>query len=140
MDKPALTDVIAPDGSGDFQVAFTVGNFSGTTAELIDIWVQVCDTCSFGAEPAGFEKPSGLDDRVRHRMIGSLNPGVSFEKMELLIKYPEPRGQYFQVAFRSSCKTCGGKVSTNQVATIFTGRLLKQPIPPVSLIPKPASQ
>ena len=88
------------------------------TAESIDIWIVLCDKCSFAKEPVGFEKPAGADDRMRHRVIGPLNPGVSFEKITLSVKSASTDG-FFQMGFHYSCKTCGGKILPDQIATIY---------------------
>jgi len=117
IDKPALYKTVAPDQDGNYAVNWTFANSSESTADSIDVWIRVCDKCSFVKEPPGFEKTAGSDERVRHRMFGSINPGVSFEKMNLLVKSEATDG-YFQVAFRYSCKTCGGKIGPDQVATI----------------------
>ena len=116
LDSPALQAFLQPDEAGNFIVDFTVGNSGPNTAKNVDIWVQVCDVCSFAKEPNGFEHPAGTDGHIRHRRIGDLNPGVNFEKMTILVK--TPRIPSFQVAFRSTCETCGGKMSKNQLAVI----------------------
>lgn len=112
---PVLIQTVKPGKDGSFPVSFTVTNAGTTTAKSIDIWIQVCDVCSFAKGPAGFELPNGTDPHVRHRRIGDLNPGVSFEKMTAFVKAPllPPR---FAVAFRYSCEDCGGKTSANQIA------------------------
>ena len=124
-EDPVLSKTIQPDGDGAFPVEFTVVNVSESMADTIDIWVDVCSLCSFAKEPKGFEQPAGADDHTRHRLIGSMNPGVSWEKMTVLVKSSVPNP--FQVALRYSCKNCGGRIATNQVATITQGTPAKQP-------------
>jgi len=121
-DKPVLSKTVQPDDDGSFPVEFTFTNASESTADSIDIWVEVCGLCTFAKEPVGFEHPAGASDQTRHRVIGTLNPGVSFEKETILVKSSVPNP--FQIAFRYSCKTCGGKVSQNQFVIITQGRLL----------------
>jgi hypothetical protein len=127
VDNPVLSKTVDPDKDGAFPVEFALINGSESTADTIDIWVEVCDLCSFVKEPVGFEHPAGGDDHIRHRMIGSLNPGVTFEKITILVKSSAPNP--FQIAFRYSCKTCGGKMSPTQFAVITQGPSLipKQP-------------
>jgi hypothetical protein len=114
---PLLARASEPDTDGNYAVDFGFVDSSESTADSIDIWVQVCDGCSFAKEPPGFEKPAGMNEHVRHRMIGSLNPGVSFEKETISVKAPSDAAS-FAVEFRYSCKRCGGKIGANQVATI----------------------
>jgi len=85
---PLLVKTVQQDASGYFPVDFSFINVSETNAEAIDFWVQVCELCSFVADPAGFDNPSGSDVHVRHRSIQQLNPGVSFEKSTVLVKAP----------------------------------------------------
>jgi hypothetical protein len=120
-EKPSLSTTANPDSDGNFPVDFTFVDSSETAAEGIDVWVEICRTCTFVKEPSGFEHPAGSDEHTRHRMFGSLNPGVSFEKIAILVK-SEATGGFFQLGFRYSCKTCGGKVYPNQVATIIQGK------------------
>ena len=128
IENPVLTETVQPDTNGDFPVDFGIMNGSPSTAEAIDFWIAICDQCSFAKEPVGFEKASGADDHIRHKTIESLNPGVSFEKTTILVK-SLATGGFFQIAFRYSCKTCGGKMSQTQVATIWEGSSLSPSMP-----------
>jgi hypothetical protein len=119
-DQPTLTQTISPDKDGNIPVEFSIVNVSESTADTIDIWIGLCDKCAFAKEPSGFEKPSGSDERIRHRVLGSLNPGVSFEKMTILVK-SSATGGFFQVELSYSCKNCGGKVVGPQIATVLLG-------------------
>jgi hypothetical protein len=121
LSAPTLTKTIDPDGEGNYPVDLLVSNQSESTADAVDIWIEVCTDCSFAKEPPGFEKPSGIDEHVRHKVIGSLNPGVSFEKIAIFVKVRPTVQRGFAVALRYSCKTCGGKVTPNQSVAIFRG-------------------
>jgi hypothetical protein len=131
IDRPVRTRFLQPDADGNFPVEFSFVDVSTTSAKAIDIWVQLCDACSFAKEPAGFEHPAGGLDQVRHRHIGDLNSGIAFEKITLSVKAPRSPG--FQVGFRYTCENCGGKVSENQVVTITEG--IVGPIFPVKNTP-----
>ena len=122
LEKPVLSKTIQPDSDGNFPVEISFFNGSESAADSIDFWIQLCEKCSYAKEPPGFEKVSGADDRVRHRMIGSLNSGVSFEKTSVLVKSLATDG-FFQIGFHYACKTCGGKVLPNQIVTIWQGPL-----------------
>jgi hypothetical protein len=131
IDKPVRTRFLQPDADGNFPVEFSFFDVSTTSAKSIDIWVQLCDACSFAKESPGFEHPAGGLDQVRHRHIGDLNSGIAFEKVTLSVKAPRSPG--FQVGFRYTCENCGGKVSENQVVTITEG--IVGPIFPVKITP-----
>ncbi len=135
IEGPSLWKGVYPDSDGNFPIEFTFINASEATADSIDVWIQVCSRCTFVKEPAGFERPAGVDETIRHRTFGSLNPGVNFEKISILVKYPYTGS--FQVAFRYTCKNCGGKVSSNQTATIMP--LGFHAVPPPMRIPSSKS-
>ena len=130
--QPLKTQYLQPDADGNFPVEFSFGDVSTASAKAIDIWVQICDSCSFAKEPQGFEHPAGGSDLVRHRHIGDLNSGISWEKTTLSVKAPRSPG--FQVGFRYTCENCGGKLSENQIVTITEGIVgpifQVKPVPP----------
>jgi hypothetical protein len=132
LEKPLTLQYVPPDSDGNFPVDFTFGNSSQSSAKSIDIWIQLCELCSFAKEPDGFEHPAGVSDQIRHRRMGDLNSGMTVEKMTILIK--APRSQNFQIAFRYACENCGGKVSANQVASITEG--IVGPEFPVNVTPQ----
>ncbi len=119
VDKPVLSKTIQPDSDGNFPVEWAFINASESTADQIDVWIQVCDKCSFAKEPEGFEKIPGADEHVRHRLIQSINGSVAFEKVTILVKCS--LSNPFQIGFKYACKTCGGKVQPIQFATIIQG-------------------
>jgi hypothetical protein len=115
---PLTTFALRPDKDGVFSVDFNFANIAHVAASKIDFWVYVCDTCVFGKEPSGFDKPSGLDEHARHRLIpGFINAGAFFEKQTIAIKTTMPV-PWFDLAFRYSCESCGG-VSEGQTVRIL---------------------
>lgn len=113
---PFLSTSVSPDKDGNFPVDVTFTNTSSVTAEEVDIWLEICGACSFAAEPAGFDRPNGVIEQMRHRVIHVLNPGASMEKISLLVKSAVPitPTYSFEVAFTYSCKTCGKKPLTQK--------------------------
>lgn len=106
-DFPLEEDAISPDANGNYQVRFAIRNESSVVAQGIEIWVRVCDLCTFGTEPKEFESFKGMDVRERHRSIPALNPGVTLiEGNEFSVKIP-PQLTRFSMMFRSTCNTCG---------------------------------
>jgi hypothetical protein len=109
---PLETEVIQQQDDGTVSVDYYFKNVSGTATDTIDIWIHLCDKCSFAKEPEGFEKPAGIDERSRHRSLGSLNPGVAFQRSTVVFKL-EPAILSQQgisrvgLSFSYSCKNCG---------------------------------
>ena len=104
---PVMAKYITPDADGIYTAEFTTTNISDTTASMVDIWVQVCEQCSYAVEPAGFDKPQGIPEQNRHRTFQILNPGVSFEKMTIKFKIVGGPFAFTEVQFHYSCSTCG---------------------------------
>jgi hypothetical protein len=115
-DHPVLLKAVHPDKDGNFPIEFSFINASESTADQIDVWVDLCNSCSFVKDPDGFEHPTGIDDHVRHRSFGSLNPDVVFQKITMIVKAPVSSS--FQVGFRYTCKNCARKIGDRQIATI----------------------
>lgn len=114
---PILTRSMSQDKDGNFSVDMFFTNISGTSAEALDVWIGVCQSCSFAAEPPGFDKPRGSDEHMRHKIIGLLNPGTSFEKTTIVVKLSQPV-PFFELALRYSCKACGKQPDT-QILKVF---------------------
>ena len=109
-DLPILNEYAHPDSDSVISVDFTVTNISDTAANSVDMWIYICDQCTFATEPAGFDRPTGMPDVARHRLFPTLNPGVSLEKMTVKIKLPAfPFNQSLnsEIALKYSCATCG---------------------------------
>jgi hypothetical protein len=58
---PILTRSISQDKDGNVSVDVSFTNTSGTAADTVEMWIDVCRRCSFAAEPANFSKPNGAD-------------------------------------------------------------------------------
>jgi len=114
---PVLDRTVNRDQNGNVPVDVSFMNISGTAAEGVDVWLYVCDLCAFASEPSGFDRPQGLNEHARHRIIALLNPGAAFEKMTIVVKFPEQL-MSFDIGFRYSCKACG-KISDIQTAKVF---------------------
>jgi hypothetical protein len=115
-----LNLTIQPNSDGNYSVDFTIINSGQSAAETVDVWIQVCRACSFVKQPDGFAKTAGSDDTITHMQFNLLNPGVNISKQTMLVKSLSTDG-FFQIAFHYSCKTCGGKISANQIATVVMG-------------------
>jgi hypothetical protein len=119
---PLVANTVTPDLEGVLSVDFTVTNISDTAATQVDLWVVLCDQCLFAKEPEGFDRPKGTNERIRHKLLVLLNPGVSLEKTTLDVK---TTGFYSLVllAFKYSCTTCGNSPPA-QTLKVFTNQAL----------------
>ena len=115
---PLLLVDSVPDDAGILHVDFTFRNISMTAAKAIDIWVELCVDCAYNKEPDGFDRPSGLDERTRHRFVQQINPGVSFAKTAVEVKSTKAFDNY-QFGFRYSCETCGNSTAKQRLVTVY---------------------
>ena len=74
---PLTHQNLQANADGTVRVQFVVKNTSFVQAEQVEIWVTLCQLCSFAKEPDGFDKPPGIDPLERHRVIPAINPGVA---------------------------------------------------------------
>jgi len=125
VDNPFLTQTVQPDQEGTVSIDFLGVNRSDVPAKSLELWVQICDSCSFVKEPDRFEKMKGNLETIRHRSWGLLNPGTATDVMTIKVK-PPTKGSPFQIGFTYSCETCG-KLKAKQLATITQQTILSGP-------------
>ncbi len=106
LPEPIQSTTVSQASDGSYPLIFAVRNTSAVQAEGVDVWVHICDQCSFAGEPAGFEHPKGSNEHQRHKFVGSINPGAAFDVSEVKINAPSSAVQ-IHVGFYSSCKNCG---------------------------------
>lgn len=103
---PALIRTFHPDKETNIvDLDLTFRNVSKVTAKDVEIWLQVCDDCSYSKEMPGFEKLSGSADQIRHRRIGDIHGGVFFEKISASV-IVKPTFSSFVVSFAYGCDNC----------------------------------
>jgi hypothetical protein len=115
--SPNMVTSVVADKDGTAAVSFAVRNSSGTAASNADIWVAICKTCEFVGEPDGFDKPAGLPDTARHRMIQLLNPSTILAKTVVHVKNSTIDAAGFAMQFRYACAGCAQE--GNQVASVY---------------------
>jgi hypothetical protein len=99
-----IKEVTAPIVNGIVIVEFTAKSTGDLQAKKGQIWIQICDQCSFAEEPEGSEGVHN-DPIVRRKRFDSIAPGVYFDKTTLKIM-PPAEGEYFTIAFKYSCEQC----------------------------------
>jgi hypothetical protein len=107
ISPPTTLQSIRPDADGVYTVTFAVTNISDTPANAGEMWVYICDQCTWAAEPDGFDKPPGLVEKARHKAFPLLNPGVSLSDLTIKFKITGGPFAYSDVYFNYSCSTCG---------------------------------
>lgn len=116
--SPLLVQAVQPDKDGVFSVDVFATNISETVAAKVgDIWVIICDVCSFADEPQGFDRPAGTVETARHMMFGQLNPGVTLAKFTIRVKAPSGAPS-FVIGCKYSCETCGKMEANPQILQI----------------------
>lgn len=119
--SPNLVTSLSPDKDGIFTINMTFKNAAiSSAADNMDVWIEICKICQFAGEPDGFDKPSGISEQVRHRVLNVLNPGIAVEKTPIKIKltYEIP---FFQIGFTYACAGCKAK-DEKQIATVYVAK------------------
>jgi hypothetical protein len=76
---------VRADSDGDFPVEFSVRDVADVAADESDVWIRICDRCSFAKMPEGFDEVPGEGEHERHLHLALLNPGAAV-KMRANIK------------------------------------------------------
>jgi hypothetical protein len=76
------------------------------SANQLEVWIEICGACEFVSIPEGFDKLTGMDNRMRHRLFGNLNPGVFMPKIVATFKV---NGDFSSIhtAMIYTCANCG---------------------------------
>ena len=120
-DFPLLVTSKTPDSDGTFTIDFLARNTSNVIAENVELWVVLCDACSFVKEPQGFDRADGSPANVRHRQWGPLNAGVNIGKMTIQMK-PNGKFSYMGLTFAYACKLCSAPETNKQDVKIVISK------------------
>jgi hypothetical protein len=121
---PVLVKSLHPDlVSGTVDAEFTFRNTSKVTARNLEVWVKICDECSYAKEMAGFDKVSGSPEQDRHRSVGDVHPGVFFEKTAVTLAI-KPVFTSIMIGFAYSCDNCGS-VSVDGSMQLLTALIMR---------------
>ena len=124
-------DALFPDEDSVVSFDFYVKNTSHAYITAGEFWIYICEDCRFVSEPEGMDKPTGMDETTRHRMFGSLNPGVSIPPIRIQFKILKKYANA-EIAMIYSCSSCG-KVSDPQKITLPIRSIH---LPQIQLVPK----
>ena len=105
-DFPLTSERIKPDKDGSYQIQFIIINASSVKAEGVEMWVTICNPCSYTKEPEGFDRPNGIDEHVRHKHLRDLPPGAAvFDNIINVNTNHAPIGP-IAIHFTSTCDNC----------------------------------
>lgn len=111
---PVRSHTVSANSDGVFPVELAFRNIADNVAATnADIWISVCDACSFASEPPGFDRPGGTSETVRHRMIQLLNPQTTMEKATIMVRAKRLAPE-FVVGFKYACQTCSKESTKDQ--------------------------
>lgn len=119
-DSADLANSLTPDKDGVFTVDVTFRDVANTAAASnMDVWLDICSKCRYVSEPAGFDKPAGIDEHVRHLLIPLLNPGITFQKTSIRLRLEDDvrNAPYFDIGFTYACQGCAK--DAHQIARIY---------------------
>ena len=92
--------------NGIVEVTFSVKNDSDIPAKHGNIWLYICEGCSFAEEPKNLEIIKSInEDRIRRKSFDLINPGESLEPITVKI-FPPIGFNPFLIAFAYACETC----------------------------------
>jgi hypothetical protein len=115
---PVRTLSIPSSADGSFQIRFTFRNISETAGSNIDVWIGICDQCSFVSEPTDYDRPTGTIAAMRHRMIQLMNPNTTMAVSTILVRTNKLLST-FPIAFKYACQACGKDNNNWQTLTII---------------------
>jgi hypothetical protein len=116
--QPSETAFSSVNPNGSYTFSFVVRNISSVQAEAAEVWIHLCQICTFAAEPVRSDKPTGMDENSRHIAIGDLNAGVSFQKTDISFRVAS-RVPSVGVAFTWACKNCGSLKTTKDFTVVL---------------------
>lgn len=99
-----VDSVSTPLVRGVVTVNLTAKNTSTVQADNGQIWIQLCDSCRFAAEPEGTTAVPG-DQIVRRKRFDSLHAGGFFDSTTLKIIPPDGVSS-FTIALKYACERC----------------------------------
>jgi hypothetical protein len=99
---------------------FLIVNKSTVTAKRTEVWVVICDGCTFTTVPDGFDQIAGNNEQTRHRLYGDFNPGVGLPKITAVVKLGQSTYSWFGVGLKYSCDNCGGIHNSGNLMVTIT--------------------
>jgi hypothetical protein len=118
---PLLVLAQSPNSDNVFSIDFLARNTSNAPAENAELWIEVCQECSFNKEPTNFERAPGAPETERHRQWALLNAGVATGTMTIEVKL-KGNFQRFPITFAYACKGCDAPSKNRTDATILVSK------------------
>jgi hypothetical protein len=98
---------LSRNDDGSITVPFSIMNISpNNAAEQVELWIEICSKCTFISDPDRFRRLEGMSANMRYRRLGTINAGLTMERMTAAIEVPQ-NTRRFAVRFRHSCTNCG---------------------------------
>ena len=81
---PSTIQPVHAEADGSFVIEFTLGNnISNVSADNGEMWIKLCNECSYVEEPEGFTQLKGMDRLMRYKRFDYIRPGIWFERMAI---------------------------------------------------------
>ncbi len=113
---------LVPDKDGVFTVKFWILNDTGVTAHLVDVWIDLCESCEFiGEDGAPWQRPAGMSNLVRYCRLDLLNQHAATSVMSIRLRIKDDRFTRFSVGMRYSCELCV-ESPKEQIESILTAK------------------
>ncbi|HZW95771.1 MAG TPA: hypothetical protein VFF64_22680 [Candidatus Eremiobacteraceae bacterium] len=103
-DEKLRDEISLPAVNGVVTVTVSAKNIGTAQADNGQIWIQLCDDCTFAEEPEGSTAPKD-DPTVRRKHFDILHMGSYFEGTTLKIA-PRAGLTSFKIALKYSCEHC----------------------------------
>ena len=118
-DIPLMSASVTADKDDVYDIGFLIKNSSSVSAKGIDIWIRICDFCTFASEPEGFDRPTGTAEQDRHITFAEINPGAAVARTGIRVKNGKSGAIGFTVLLIGSCTNCGGSTESPPL-TVYT--------------------
>jgi hypothetical protein len=100
------------------KVDVEVRNMTQVYAENVELWISICDECSFVSEPIGSQNLPGNGPKIRYWNGLKLAPLVANDKT-IEMEVPRPYDRTF-ISVRYACENCAA--TTTKQLTLNLGR------------------
>jgi hypothetical protein len=106
---PLTMQSLRPGPNNAFAVEVTAQNISNVSANDGEIWIMICQVCSFVDEPVGFTRLQGMSEKMRYKRFTFIRPGIFLERMTINVTMPSAAFKIgsFEMSLKYACAECG---------------------------------